>query len=72
MTGPFCSLQVQGHLSRSRSNIKAIVFDKMAVAGAFVSSVYMGIPGQLFKSFLPHLPQFFLLKSTSGPLFKTS
>ena len=36
------------------------------------SSVYMGILAQPFYPILPHLPQFFLLKSTSGPLFKSS
>ena len=32
----FCSLQLQCHQSRSRSNIKVTVFERMAVAGAFV------------------------------------
>ena len=36
MTRPFCWYQVHGHQSRSRSNIKVTVFEKMAVARALV------------------------------------
>ena len=36
MTRPLCWYHIQGHLSRSRSNIKVTVFKKKAVAGALV------------------------------------
>ena len=36
MTRPFSWYLVQGHQSRSRSNIKVRVFKKMAIAGALV------------------------------------
>ena len=36
MTTPFCQYQVQGHRSRSRSNIKVIFLEKMAIEGALV------------------------------------
>ena len=38
---PFLQYHSQGHLSRSRSNIKVTVFAKLAVAGAFVFHKHM-------------------------------
>ena len=48
---PFLKYQSQDHLSRSRSNIKVTVFEKMAIVGAFMFHKHI-----LFFSSTGHRP----------------